>query len=274
MISIKELSFSYGKKEVLQGLDLQLMQGNIYGLLGRNGAGKTTLLKLISGELFHRTGELRVQGRIPGERTPPFLADLFYIPEEFSLPAMSMKQYENIISPFYKNFSPEKFRKYLKEFELSDSEENLTKMSYGQKKKFLLAFALAAGTSLLLLDEPTNGLDIPSKTQFRRTVASALGENQIILISTHQVRDMENLIDPLIIIDEGSLRLNASLEEISRQYIMENIPRGELPEDVLYAEDIPGGQTLIRKRRDGESESAMDLEILFNFIVRLGGIHS
>ena len=145
-------------------------------------------------------------------------------------------------------------------------------MSYGQKKKFLLAFGLASGVRLLLLDEPTNGLDIPSKSQFRRTVASALGEDQIILISTHQVRDMENLIDPLIIIDEGRMMLNASLEEVSRKYVMEQIPRGEIPQDALYAETVPGGQIIVRKKTPEEDESALDLEVLFNFTVSLGGL--
>ena len=273
MVSIKSLEFSYGRKVVLSDLNLQLDKGNIYGLLGRNGAGKTTLLKLISGELFHRTGEIRVLGSIPAKRTPALLSDIFYIPEEFTLPPASMEEYEKIMSPFYRGFSPERFHRYLNEFELNGTRDKLTKMSYGQKKKFLLAFGLASGTSLLLLDEPTNGLDIPSKTQFRRTVASALGNEQIILISTHQVRDMENLIDPLIIIDEGRLRMKASLEQISRSYVMEQLPRGDVPGEALYAEDVPGGQIIVRKRRAGDVETAMDLEILFNFIVKTGGIY-
>ena len=248
MINITELDFQYGKKPVLNKLNLKLNKGNIYGLLGRNGAGKTTLLKLISGELYHQQGDIRVQDFIPSERNPDFLSDIFYIPEEFSLPGMSIEQYISLISPFYPRFSTERFYRHMREFELPESPEKLTKMSYGQKKKFLLAFGLASGVSLLLLDEPTNGLDIPSKTQFRRTVASALGEEQIILISTHQVRDMENLIDPLIIIDEGKIMLNASLEEISRKYIMEQIPKGVIPQDALYSETIPGGQIVVRKK--------------------------
>ncbi|OQY34619.1 MAG: hypothetical protein B6241_04130 [Spirochaetaceae bacterium 4572_59] len=273
MISIKNLNFSYDKKKVLNKLDLNLKKGNIYGLLGRNGAGKTTLLKLISGELFQQKGSMQVMSHNPANRTPSFLSDIFYIPEEFSLPAMTIQHYVKLTSPFYPGFNEIRFEKNLREFELSRKGEKLSKMSYGQKKKFLLAFGLAAGTSLLLLDEPTNGLDIPSKTQFRRTVASALGENQIFLISTHQVRDMENLIDPLIIINDGEICLNASLEQISQEYVMEQIPKGDIPPEALYCESVPGAQIIIRRRLPGDEESAMDMEILFNFIISTRGLN-
>ena len=265
MISLSELSFSYEKKKVLNRLTLDLNQGSIYGLLGRNGAGKSTLLKLLSGELFHKSGSLSVLNHTPSDRHPSFLCDVFYIPEEFSLPSMKIDTYLELQSPFYPKFDKNLFVKFLEEFELQDEKRLLTKLSYGQKKKFLLAFALAAGTSLLLLDEPTNGLDIPSKTQFRRTVASALRDDQIILISTHQVRDMENLIDPLIILDRGELKMNASLVEISEKYIIELLPKGSTV-NALYREAVPGGEAVVRSKSANDEETAVDLEILFNFI--------
>ncbi len=268
MITIENLYFSYGKKSVLNHLSLHLKKGNIYGLLGKNGAGKTTLLKLLSGELFQQEGKIKMKDFNPSDRKPTFLADVFYLPEEFSLPAIKMEKYLNLLSPFYPRFNQKSFEHFLREFELPPNGELLTKLSYGQKKKFLLAFGLASGTSLLLLDEPTNGLDIPSKTQFRRTVASALGEEQIILISTHQVRDMENLIDPLIIIDRGKLCLNSSIEQISQEYVMEHVSKGHEIPATLYRESIPGGDIIIRKKQELDDETSMDLEILFNFFTR------
>ena len=271
MISMENLFFNYGKKGVLNNLNLKLEKGNIYGLLGKNGAGKTTILKLLSGELFSKQGSISIFSRNPASRSPLFLSDLFYIPEEFTLPPMRMKDYTLLTAPFYPGFQTEKYRMFLDEFEISDENEKLNRLSYGQQKKFLLAFGLAAGTSLLLLDEPTNGLDIPSKTQFRRTVASALGENQIFLISTHQVRDMENLIDPLIIIDQGELLLNNSLEEISKRYIMKKSLRGISKEETLYSEEVPGGAISLKPRKAEDEETAIDLEILFNYITSYKG---
>jgi len=271
MISVNNLSFHYGKKTVLNSLNLELKKGNIYGLLGRNGAGKTTLLKLISGQLFPPEGDLAVIGHTPAKRHPSFLSDVFYIPEEFHLPAITGDLHVKLNAPYYPRFDHDRFESYLREFEIPGHNGKLTELSYGQKKKYLLAFGLASGTSLLLLDEPTNGLDIPSKTQFRRTVASALSDDRIILISTHQVRDMEHLIDPLIIIDEGALFLNAPLETVSAGYVMEKVPPGLQPEDSLYCESVPGGQISVRARREGDEESALDLEILFNFILSRGG---
>ncbi len=267
MVTVQNLNFRYDRKAVLDQLSLNLNKGSIYGLLGRNGAGKTTLLKLLSGELFPQSGTVSVLDHSPSRRDPCFLSDIFYIPEEFTLPSMNIDRYLGLHAPFYPKFQNGQFQKFLKEFELQEEKTSLAKLSYGQKKKFLLAFGLASGTSLLLLDEPTNGLDIPSKTQFRRTVASALREDQIILISTHQVRDMENLIDPLIILDRGELRMNASLEEFSRKYVIEFQPKGSSG-SALYREAVPGGEVIVRPRAEDEEETAIDLEILFNFITR------
>lgn len=272
MVSLREIRFRYGKKEILDSLRLELRPGSIYGLLGRNGAGKTTLLKLLAGQLSPLEGSIAAFGRKPFERKPAFLADIFFLPEEFSLPAVGMERYVNLMSPFYPRFSRELFDRYLREFELPPEGGKISDLSFGQKKKFLLAFALAAGTSLLLLDEPTNGLDIPSKTQFRRTVASAAGSGRIILISTHQIRDMENLIDPLVIIDAGRVLLNASMEEIGGAYAMTRYAGDSPRPELLYSETVPGGRIGLSARRPDQEESALDLEIFFNFVIQEGGV--
>ena len=205
MIKIENLSFNYGpKKPLFDQLNLTLPYGNIYGLLGKNGAGKSTLLKMMAGLLFPQKGKLDVVGFHPNERHPEFLQEVYFVSEEFELPSLSMEQFVRMYSPFYPRFNHLLFDEYLYEFKLP-RQQKLPNMSYGQKKKFILAFGLATDCKLLILDEPTNGLDIPSKSQFRKIVASAIHEERSFIISTHQIRDMENLIDPIIILDEGKI---------------------------------------------------------------------
>ena len=266
MITINNLSFSYGRKPLFTGLQLDVPPGNIYGLLGMNGAGKTTLLKLIAGQLFRRSGETTVLGYDPVKRHPDMLADIFYLPEEFYLPNMNTATFLKLNVPFYPKFDQAAFDRYISEFAL-DINQKISDYSYGQKKKFLLSFGLASNTSLLILDEPTNGLDIPSKTQFRRTVASALTEERSFIISTHQVRDMENLINPVIILHNGVIVLNESLEAVSEHVSISLEAEEPLDADVIYTEKVPGGYSVVRKNSEGDFESALDLETLFNAVI-------
>lgn len=265
MVKIKNLSFGYGKEKLFTALEVELVPGNIYGLLGRNGAGKTTLLKLISGLRFPQDGECRVLNYIPQKRLPGMLEELYFIPEEFFVPPISMGAYEKIYAPFYPRFDRKALADYLKEFDL-DSKKKLTELSYGQKKKFLLAFGIATNCRLCLLDEPTNGLDIPSKSQFRKILASALTDDRIIFVSTHQVRDMENLIDPIIILEDGQIIFNRYIHDISRHLIIQMEHDLPLTVDVLYSAKVLGGYAVVKKNSSGE-ESRMDLEILFNAVI-------
>jgi ABC-2 type transport system ATP-binding protein len=264
MVKIKNLSFGYKKERLFTNLDLQLSPGNIYGLLGKNGVGKTTLLKLISGLRYPQDGECLVLDYIPQKRLPGFLEELYLIPEEFFLPPITMRTYEKIYTPFYPRFDQKSLAAYMKEFDL-DAKEKLTELSYGQKKKFLLAFGIATNCRLFLLDEPTNGLDIPSKSQFRKILASALTDDRIILVSTHQVRDMENLIDPIIILEEGRIIFNQYIHDVSKTLVMQI--DHDLPghEEVLYSAKVLGGYSIVTKNLSGK-ESRMDLETLFNAV--------
>ncbi len=265
MVTIENLSFGYGRQPLFSHLDLRLEAGNIYGLLGKNGAGKTTLLKLISGLRFRQGGECRVLDYDPGVRAPGLLADLSFIPEEFYVPAVTPGVYQRLYAGFYPRFDRQAFGRYLREFEVRE-EQKLSELSYGQKKKFLLAFALASRCRLLLLDEPTNGLDIPSKSQFRRLLAQAGEEDQVILISTHQVRDMENLIDPIIVLDQGRIIFQQPMHEVSRRLTVELVQEQPAAESVLFADKTLGGYVVVRESRD-EEESRIDLETLFNTVV-------
>ena len=264
-IRIRDLSFGYTKERLFSNLELSLHGGNIYGLLGKNGAGKTSLLKLICGLRFPDAGACSVLGREPRRRPAALLEDIYFLPEEFYTPAISGDLYRRIYAPFYPNFSEEAFREYSLEFELPPGKK-LSELSYGQKKKFLLAFGLATRCRLVLLDEPTNGLDIPSKSQFRKLLARAGEEDRIILISTHQVRDMENLIDPIIILDEGRIIFQQPMYEVTRRLQVAMEAREPSGEGMLYAEKTLGGYVVVRTSSGGE-ETQLDLETLFNTVI-------
>ncbi len=265
MIEVQNLSFGYKKRKLLyKNLNLKLDAGSIYGLLGKNGAGKSTLLKNFMGLLFPKEGNISVNGYTPKKRWPSFLETIYFIPEEVYVPALTIEGYKKLFAPFYPLFNEEQFHSYLQQLDVHDKGK-LNTLSFGQQKKFIIAFALACNTKVLLLDEPTNGLDIPSKIKFRKLIASVFTDDKIIFISTHQIRDLDNLIDRVIIIDNGQLLLNASLPEISDKLCFKNV--SDLPEreKVLYAEDSLKGHAIVIENTRHE-ESKINLEHLFNAI--------
>jgi len=260
------MRFGYSKNKILfDDLSHEFLPGHIYGLLGKNGAGKTTLLKNIAGLLFPFNGGCSVMGHSSTSRIPSVLQDIYMIAEEFYLPPISIDSFVHINAPFYPLFDHDQFIKYMGEFDLSVSDK-LNAISYGQKKKVLMAFGLAANTKLLILDEPTNGLDIPSKSQFRRIVASALTEERCIIISTHQVRDLASLMDELIIIDKGRKVFADSIDTISKKLLFIDLRSSDKDSEVLYQEKtgITNHAILVNK---GKSETELDLELFFNGIL-------
>ena len=261
MVSVKGLHFSYPKKTVFKGLDLEIKPGYIYGLLGKNGTGKTTLLYNLAGLLFPVKGSVKVGGFIPGERKPAFLQDIFMVPEEFSLPDISIKQYVKYTSPFYPWFLENKFTEYLAEFGVPFN-SNLQHLSYGQKKKVLISFGLAANTSLLLMDEPTNGLDIAGKSQLRKIIAGAFDEKKCIIISSHQVKDLENLVDRVTIIDEGDILLDESIQRIGEKLSFKILYDAGETSWAIYSEPLLCGHAVVVVNLD-EDESKIDLELLY-----------
>ena len=260
MITLKELSFSYSrKKEVLDRINLEVGSGHICGLLGKNGEGKTTLLNLLSGQIFPDQGSCLVLEEIPSERNARFLHQIFLLPEEISMPEVTAIEYIKMYAPFYPTFRDDICKACVESFEINLS-DRLSKMSQGQRKKVAITLALAAHTPLLLMDEPTNGLDIPSKATFRRLVASLIDDNQTVIISTHQVRDLESLIDTVLILDQRQILLNKTLNEIGEKLYFGPL----LPEEkALYSEPTPQGTIGVTAREDKE-ETAVSLELLFN----------
>lgn len=265
MIQITDLSFGYKRKQpILKELNLNLNSGSIYGLFGMNGAGKTTLLRHMAGVLFAQKGRCEISGISAAKRLPSLLADMFVIPEEFVLPPVKISKFVNLNSPFYPLFDNELLGTYLNGFEISESKK-LNTFSYGQKKKFLIAFGLATQSKLLLMDEPTNGLDIPSKSQFRRIIASVATSDKCIVISTHQVRDLASLIDHIIILDDGRIIFQHSVEDISRKLAFVKV-KEDSTEGLLYSEEVLGGKTGIAANTG--HDTAIDLELLFNGVVK------
>ena len=260
MITLKELSFSYSrKKEVLDRINLEVGSGHICGLLGKNGEGKTTLLNLLSGQIFPVQGSCLVLEEIPSERNARFLQQIFLLPEEISMPEVTAIEYIKMYAAFYPTFRDDICKACVESFEINLS-DRLSKMSQGQRKKVAITLALAAHTPLLLMDEPTNGLDIPSKATFRRLVASLIDDNQTVIISTHQVRDLESLIDTVLILDQRQILLNKTLNEIGEKLYFGPL----LPEEkALYSEPTPQGTIGVTAREDKE-ETAVSLELLFN----------
>ena len=264
MIQIKDLGFSYGEKAVLKNINMNLEEGRIYGLLGENGVGKTTLLTLLCGLKKPQAGTIEIDGYKPYDRLPSFLSDQYYLSDE--VPAVNMKAEEYAVTygKFWENFDLGKFKEIMQVLE-NDPDQKMNRMSFGQLKKTYIAFALACNTKYLFMDEPTNGLDIPSKSQFRKAVTKYTREDSVILISTHQVRDLENIIDPIIILDKQDVLMNATIAEISEKLYFDYT--AETAADALYREMIPGGNIQVYLNQTGE-DSKVNIEALFNTVLK------
>ena len=264
MIEVENLSFSYGrrKSKVLEDFSMKLDKGSVYGLLGKNGTGKSTLLYLMAGLLRPQTGNVLYKGVDVKKRYPDTLQDMFLVPEEFALPNVSLKQYVKLNAPFYPNFSDELLNACLRDFDMNE-DIHLGELSMGQKKKAFMCFALATNTSLLMMDEPTNGLDIPSKSQFRKVIASGMSDDKAVIISTHQVRDIDSLLDHVLILDGSKLLLNESVATICEKLYFAEQGMNEPTEGALYVQPSVQGNSVILPNEYGE-DSKMNLEVLFN----------
>lgn len=265
-LRIAGVSFSYTRRaRVFQDFSLELRPGEIVGLLGKNGMGKSTLLYLISGLLHPDQGDVCFKGLNVGKRFPQTLSDVFLVPEVISFPDLSMKQFIRIHAPFYPKFSEELLQTCLRDFDL-DLNIRLKELSMGQQKKAYICFALAANTSLLLMDEPTNGLDIPAKSQFRKVVSSGMTDEKAILISTHQVRDVDRLLDHIVIIDGNEMLLNHSVNTITGKFRFVEQDIAEPLEGALYIQPSVYGNYVIFPNR-GEIDSTLNIELLFNAVL-------
>lgn len=264
MLNIQEISFAYHpQRPLFSGLSLALPAGGICGLLGKNGSGKTSLLKMMAGLMFPASGDLNILSHQPSNRAPHFLEQVFFLPEDVVLPDMNAVQYEHCYARFYSAFNSEEFHKNLREFGLP-KDQRLSQLSHGQKKKFLIIFGLATQAKLMLLDEPTNGLDIPSKAQFRQLLLAHATPDRLMIISTHQVHDVENIIDSVVVLNQGQIIFNQTLARVSEK--LSFVVSDARPENALYSEKKMGGYFAVLPNTDG-AETEVDLEGLFNTVL-------
>ena len=261
MLQIKDLKFSYLKpnRELFNDFSLDLLPGNVYGLLGKNGAGKSTLIYLMTGLLTPASGQVTLDGNDVRRRLPITLSDMFLVPEEFDLPHISLNKFISINAPFYPRFSMDDMDRYLDIFEIEHNIK-LQSLSMGQKKKVFMSFALATNTQVLIMDEPTNGLDIPSKSQFRKIIAMGMNDEKLMLFSTHQVRDIEAILDHVTIIDQSRVLLNTSIADVSSRLAFRQLRDGDRP---LLVQQGPMGSMAVVPASPNE-ETQVDLEMLFN----------
>ena len=263
MFTINQLSFGYNKRtgNLFQDFSLELNAGNVYGLLGKNGAGKSTLIYLMTGLLTPQAGEVLFDGENVRNRLPKTMSDIFLVPEEFELPNLTLQKYVDINATFYPRFSMEDMQRYLDIFEMGGMMDvKLNSLSMGQKKKVFMAFAFATNTRALIMDEPTNGLDIPSKSQFRKLVTTSMSDDKMMLISTHQVRDISDILDHVTIIDQSRVLLNTGFADVMSRLAFRPMREGDQP---IFVQQSAMGSLVAVPARDGE-ETKVDLEMLFN----------
>ena len=264
MIQIQNLGFAYGRTPVLRGIDMTLTDGHIYGLLGENGVGKTTLLALLCGLQRPTMGSISIDGHVPYQRRPSFLGDIFYLSENVPPVAQRAADFMAERGPFWPKFSAEKFMSLMRELD-NDPGKRMDRMSAGQLKKTYISFALACNTKHLLLDEPTNGLDIPSKALFRSALMRHTADDALVVITTHQVRDLESVVDPIVILDQQEVLLSATLDEIASRLYFDYSTQPN--PDALYCEQLPGSMVQVYPNTSGV-ESKVNVEALFNAVHR------
>jgi ABC-2 type transport system ATP-binding protein len=267
IIDIQELHFHYKRQtQLITDFSLQLRTGKIHGLFGKKGEGKTTLLKLISGLLFPLSGQINVLGFQPGGRKTKMLEEIFFLPEDIQNSSLGIEEFESIYAPFYPNFSSTSFYIYLNDFILDPRTDNLSEMSYAQRKKFFIAFGLATNAKLILLDEPTEGLDVSSKEQFVRLLSSFINEKCCILISSQQYNDFEDLLGKIIIMNEHEIVFNETSEDVTKKLFFSTDVKIESEKPIIYSTTGLEGYNLLCENPKGES-SKLNVELLYNAVL-------
>ena len=225
LLECKNLSKVYDKKEALKDINLKIPRGKIIGLLGKNGSGKTTLIKLINDLLVPTSGEVLINGEKPGVESKKVIS---YLPERTYLDKdMKVNQAIKYFEEFYDNFNSDTARKLLKDLNL-DEEQKLSKMSKGMQEKVQLILVMSRKADLYILDEPLGGVDPATRDYILDTILSNFNEGASVIISTHLIADIERILDEVIFIDNGKIKLtspadelrnkeNASIDEIFRR---------------------------------------------------------
>ncbi len=211
LLTCQNLSKRFGSKYALSDVSLTLGRGQIIGLLGPNGSGKTTLIKLINGLLVPTEGWLTVNGLTPGVETKRQIA---YLPERTYLNRwMKVRDILKFFSTFYDNFNTGRALQMLDDLGI-DPQESLKTMSKGTKEKVQLILVMSRDVELYILDEPIGGVDPAARDYILRTILSNYNPNSSILLSTHLIADIENMLDDVIFLQDGQISLHATVDEI------------------------------------------------------------
>lgn len=261
IIEANNLSHAYGNLKVLEGVSFAIRKAGITGLCAPNGEGKTTLLKLITGLQFPNSGTITTLGQVPQNRPLDLLQRLYFLPSEPYFPKWSPRRIAKYYAPFYPNFNHELFAEILQEFRV-EANKPLNRVSFGQKRRAQLAFALAARTQILLLDEPTTGLDIQGKDQFRRSLIAGTEAGQTIIIATHLLSEIEPVLDHVLLLNGGRIDAHLAID-VAQQFYSFNLTTKPLSYgDKGYARRVPGGWLTVHA--DGRpGTAAFDLETLY-----------
>ncbi len=211
ILECNALTKKFGNVTALTEVNLSLERGKIVGLLGPNGSGKTTLIKLINGLLVPTSGSLRIAGMEPGIETKKLVS---YLPEKTYLPDwMKVSDTIDFFRDFYDNFDEKRAYEMLERLNL-DPSKRLKSLSKGTKEKVQLILVMSRRADLYCLDEPIGGVDPAARDYILNTIISNYNENATVIISTHLIADIENVLDEVIFIKEGHMTLQASVDDI------------------------------------------------------------
>ena len=214
LLNCQNLTKRYGYKTALDNIDLSLERGRIIGLLGPNGSGKTTLIKLINGLLAPSSGSIAINGFAPGPETKKIVS---YLPERTYFNSwMKVTDILNFFCDFYEDFDRNRAADMLRRLGI-DENERLGAMSKGTKEKVQLIMVMSRDAQLYCLDEPIGGVDPAARDYILQTIITNYDEHASVLISTHLIADIENVLDDVIFIQNGHIRLHASVDEIREQ---------------------------------------------------------
>jgi len=211
ILECRSLTKKFGSVTALNNINLKLERGKIVGLLGPNGSGKTTLIKLINGLLVPTSGTLYVAGMAPGVESKKIVS---YLPERTYLPDwLKVSQAIEFFRDFYEDFDPNKAYDMLRRLNL-DPDRRLKTLSKGTKEKIQLILVMSRNADLYCLDEPIGGVDPAARDYILNTIISNYNDNATIIISTHLISDIENILDEAIFIKDGNLYLHSSVDDI------------------------------------------------------------
>ena len=263
MVTLNRISFSYMRGVPALADVCGALEPGIHLLLGENGAGKTTLLKVMAGLLRPTAGEVTLDGAVVAQRAPATMRSLFFLPENMEIPFATFNELARRHAPMYPLFSDEDFRLNLRAFGL-DGSERPADCSLGTRRKGLIAYALALHTPLLLMDEPANGLDINSKKALRAMMARCVAPDQTVVVSTHNITDLLELYDGLMLLHGG--RLEVCLPTYTLSCRLESVSTPQPLPEVLYWELSAARYHSLLPNPSGEP-ATLDYSLLYSALM-------